>query len=66
MSGDYGCRSGREGDVDGRYADIIGVDWPRRRALMRRERMSMARRAKIFLPFAALTGHGEAISRLKD
>ncbi len=41
------------------YSDIIDTQWPRHSF---RERMSLAKRAKIFLPFSALKGHNEAIA----
>ena len=43
---------------DDRYADILDYDWNYDSLP---NRMSMSQRAKIFLPFAALTGFNEAL-----
>lgn len=45
------------------YKDIIGLPYPRDdwNFLMKHPRMSVADRAKIFHPFAALRGHSEAL-----
>ena len=43
---------------DDKYADILDYDWNYDSLP---NRMSLAQRAKIFLPFAALTGFEEAI-----
>ncbi|MBQ7752316.1 MAG: hypothetical protein IJR80_01495 [Treponema sp.] len=40
------------------YDDIIDYDWKRESLT---ERMPLSQRAKIFLPFAALTGYDEAL-----
>lgn len=42
----------------GKYDNIINEQWPKKSD---RIRMAMEERAKIFLPFAALKGHDEAI-----
>lgn len=45
-----------------KYDDIIGLDYPlKQHDIIRHPPMSIADRAKIFSPFAALKGHGEAI-----
>jgi hypothetical protein len=43
---------------DDRYADILDYDWNYDSLP---NRMPMSQRAKIFLPFAALTGFNEAL-----
>ena len=43
---------------DNRYDDILDYDWNHDSL---QNRMSMSQRAKIFLPFAALTGFNEAL-----
>ncbi|MBO7061221.1 MAG: hypothetical protein J6W54_09050 [Fibrobacter sp.] len=45
------------------YKDIIDLPYPRDdwNFLMKHPRMSVADRAKIFHPFAALRGHSEAL-----
>ena len=43
---------------DDRYADILNYDWNYDSLP---NRMPMSQRAKIFLPFAALTGFNEAL-----
>ena len=45
------------------YKDIIDLPYPRDdwNFLMKHPRMSVADRAKIFHPFAALRGHAEAL-----
>ncbi|OWV00633.1 hypothetical protein [Fibrobacter sp. UWR2] len=45
------------------YRDIIDLPYPRNdwNFLMKHPRMSVADRAKIFHPFAALRGHAEAL-----
>jgi len=40
------------------YDDIINIDW---KGFCGREKMPVAQRAKIFLPFAALKGYEEAL-----
>lgn len=42
----------------GKYDDIINLDRPR----SKREKMPVAERAKIFMPFSALTGYGDVIA----
>ena len=42
----------------GKYDDIINMKWP---VPSKRPRMDMESRAKIFLPFSALKGLGNAI-----
>lgn len=45
-----------------KYDDIIDLDYPlKQHDIVRHPPMSIADRAKIFSPFAALKGHGEAI-----
>ncbi len=41
-----------------RFDDIIDMEWPRTGL---QSRMSLNQRAKIFLPFAALTGYDAAL-----
>lgn len=48
---------------DNDYSDIIGQQWPRDSM---RPKMQMKLRAKIFLPFAALNGHNEALQEVKE
>lgn len=43
------------------YDDIINTCWPRESL---RPRMPLNQRAKIFLPFAALTGYEEALDEI--
>ena len=43
---------------DNRYADILDYDWNHDSLP---NRMPMSQRAKIFLPFAVLTGYNEAL-----
>lgn len=50
-------------DGAGRYDDIIDVDWEKVRGAA--GGMSLENRAKIFLPFAALTGFEAEIRRRK-
>ncbi|MCR5401353.1 MAG: hypothetical protein K6E78_07115 [Treponema sp.] len=45
---------------DNRYDDIIDYDWNQASFP---GRMPLEQRAKIFLPFAALTGYEEALQR---
>ena len=45
-------------DVDSKYSDILDYNWNYDSLP---NRMPLAQRAKIFLPFAALTGFDEAI-----
>ena len=42
------------------YDDIIDYDWNESSL---KDRMSLSQRAKIFLPFAALTGYDEALEK---
>ena len=42
------------------YDDIIEYDWNRSSL---QNRMALCQRAKIFLPFAALTGYDEALQK---
>ena len=51
-------RDDRGGVQDDRYADIINYDWNYDSLP---NRMPLSQRAKIFLPFSALTGFEEAI-----
>lgn len=44
------------------YSDIINTEWPRPTL---RPRMLLKDRAKIFLPFAALKGHTEALEETR-
>lgn len=44
------------------YEDIINISWPQP---SKREPMPLNQRAKIFLPFAALTGFEELIEETK-
>ncbi|MCD8019019.1 MAG: YolD-like family protein [Clostridiales bacterium] len=47
-----------------KYADIIDLERPVDEEVFRRHpRMSVANRAKIFAPFAALRGHGERLEQ---
>ena len=43
------------------YGDIIDAVWPSKSSV--REKMEENHRAKIFLPFAALTGYEEALEQ---
>ena len=45
-----------------RYDDIIEEKWPRQSM---RPRMSLEQRAKIFLPFQALTGYETALDKTR-
>lgn len=45
-----------------RYDDIIEEKWPRQSM---RPRMSLEQRAKIFLPFQALTGYEKALDKTR-
>lgn len=45
-------------NVEKNYDDIIGYDW---QAGSLHDRMPLSQRAKIFLPFSALTGFDEAL-----
>ena len=51
-------RDDREVGRDDKYADILDYDWNYDSLP---NRMPLSQRAKIFLPFAALTGFDEAI-----
>ena len=50
------------------YKDIIDLPYPRNdwNFLMKHPRMSVANRAKIFSPFAALRGHNEKIAETAE
>lgn len=50
------------------YKDIIDLPYPRDdwNFLMKHPRMSVANRAKIFSPFAALRGHNEKIAETAE
>jgi len=50
------------------YKDIIDLPYPRDdwNFLMKHPRMSIANRAKIFSPFAALRGHNEKIAETAE
>lgn len=43
-----------------KYDDIINTPWP---VVSNREKMSLDKRAKIFLPFAALTGYEQSLDK---
>ena len=45
---------------DNKYSDIINYDWNHDSL---QNRMPLSQRAKIFLPFAALTGFDEALEK---
>ena len=49
---------GHRAQLMGKYDDIINMKWP---VPSKRPRMDMESRAKIFLPFSALKGLGNAI-----
>ena len=44
-----------------KYDDIINTVWPPQEADLTHPRMPASQRAKIFLPFAALTGYEKAL-----
>ena len=44
-----------------KYDDIINTRWPPEKPDFNHPRMSVSQRAKIFLPFAALTGYEKAL-----
>ena len=50
-------------DSDSKYSDILDYDWNYDSLP---NRMPLSQRAKIFLPFAALTGFDEAIQKTID
>ncbi len=50
-------------DNDSKYSDILDYDWNYDSLP---NRMPLSQRAKIFLPFAALTGFDEAIQKTID
>lgn len=50
-------------DSDSEYSDILDYDWNYDSLP---NRMPLSQRAKIFLPFAALTGFDEAIQKTID
>lgn len=45
-----------------KYQNILNTKWPKER--LRRPKMSLQERAKIFLPFAALKGHEESLENV--
>jgi len=45
-----------------KYQNILNTKWPEER--LRRPKMSLQERAKIFLPFAALKGHEESLENV--
>jgi hypothetical protein len=45
------------------YEEIINTKWPPQKEDYNHLRMNTGRRAKIFLPFAALTGYEEALEK---
>mgnify|MGYP003532982706 CR=1 FL=1 len=45
-----------------KYQNILNTKWPEER--LRRPKMSLQERAKIFLPFAALKGHEESLKNV--
>ena len=45
-----------------KYQSILNTKWPEER--LRRPKMSLQERAKIFLPFAALKGHEESLENV--
>lgn len=45
------------------YDDIINTQWPPEKI---RDTMSLSQRAKIFLPFAALTGYEKALEEILE
>ena len=51
------------GDIVSKYSDILDYDWNYDSLP---NRMPLSQRAKIFLPFAALTGFDEAIQNTID
>ena len=51
-------RGQSRGDIVSKYSDILDYDWNYDSLP---NRMPLSQRAKIFLPFAALTGFDEAI-----
>lgn len=53
-------RDDRYAERDDRYADLLDYNWTRDSLP---NRMPMSQRAKIFLPFAALTGFDEALNK---
>ena len=44
-----------------KYDDIINTVWPPQKSDLTHPRMPASQRAKIFLPFAALTGYEKAL-----
>lgn len=57
------ARDDRDVGRDDKYADILDYDWNYDSLP---NRMPLSQRAKIFLPFAALTGFDEAIQKTID
>ncbi len=48
------------------FEDILKVKWPRSLLESGHEKMPLEKRAKIFLPFAALTGHSDALDQARE
>ncbi len=48
-----------------KYDDIINTRWPPEKPDFNHPRMSVSQRAKIFLPFAALTGYEKALEETR-
>lgn len=48
-----------------KYDDIINTRWPPERLDFNHPRMPVSQRAKIFLPFAALTGYEKALEETR-
>lgn len=51
-----------EAKVTHKYDDIIHIEYPLKRDMIKHPRMKQEDRAKIFMPFAALKGYEEAIA----
>lgn len=47
----------------GKYDDIMNQQWPKPSL---RQRMNASQRAKIFLPFAALTGYEDSLEKIRQ
>lgn len=47
----------------GKYDDIINTQWPKESL---RPKMKLSLRAKIFLPFAALTGYETSLEHMRQ
>lgn len=50
-------------NTENQYADIINHEW---NDASLKDRMPLSQRAKIFLPFAALTGYEDALQNVKE